>query len=519
MFEFPHVENAVSYTLLISYDSLQNDLNSNYLIKQKEKMPILRVSGLPLGKKYVWQIVTELKSGKTVVSEKHFFSILSTEFANKNKYQITQTYNKKNKIQNGLIWVDHFHCALDRDGNIVWFIPNSSPDFETKRQIRDFKFYNNGSLTFISAPEAYHVDLNMNVIWKASNTNKIADTKIGDYHHDLEILKNGNYLVMANEVVNFENDLPNDTIVSAPVDFTNLVEFNKNGEIAWTWIMKEHFPYEFLINSKIEKESGVVNPHANSFCIDEKNNFIYISFRDISRIIKIDKATKKIVTSYGLKLNNEDDVIETDLFRLQHDIQLTSNNDFLLFNNNDIKKKKVSSVEIINQVNEQNKEVQSKWNFKLNFDTINNGMALKMGGVKMLPNTNLLICEGTLNRVVEISKNKEVLWDLVIEKKDSLGRKNSSFPIYRADFSTSLYPYYFSIVKDENKLIIFNKGDNSDSYKIKMTNKVTGVVSEKKTEVIKVNKVKKMVLALDEKNNYSVEVISESTGQSRWINF
>ncbi|MBK6985701.1 MAG: hypothetical protein IPH32_13540 [Bacteroidetes bacterium] len=79
-----------------------------------------------------------------------------------------------------------------------------------------------------------------------------------------------------------------------------------------------------------------------------------------------------------------------------------------------------------------------------------------MGGVKIMPNGNYLISEGSSNRVVEINQKKEILWDFSLRQVDSTGKVNDKFEIYRANF---LLVYILTIIGllDENKLTIFNK--------------------------------------------------------------
>jgi hypothetical protein len=181
----------------------------------------------------------------------------------------------------------------------------------------------------------------------------------------------------------------------------------------------------------------------------------------------------------------------------------------IVLNNNDLKEKNaISSTEIFSLPNKKQQEFKSIWSFKFNFDTITNGRSMKLGGNKILENGNILINEGVVNRIVEVSKNKEFLWDLRIFKRESSGIW-SHFAQYRVDFSTSLYPYYFSCGIDKQSaqntnLVIFNEGDYSDSYlydimdehnNILISNSTTTIVKQSKDIVIitlNINSVKKI---------------------------
>ncbi len=62
------------------------------------------------------------------------------------------------------------------------------------------------------------------------------------------------------------------------------------------------------------------------------------------------------------------------------------------------------------------------WEFALDFDTLGKDRSGSGGNVTELPNSNILLCGGQLNRILEVSKKKEVVWDAFIY---SLGKTDS----------------------------------------------------------------------------------------------
>jgi len=513
-FEYPFNKDAKFYMVYITYDSIANPTNKDFIVKKQEKSPLLLVKNLKLGKKYKWFVETTLRSNVKIKSNYFHFSILNTNMANPKLYRAIQHYNKKSKIQDGIIWCDQYRCAVDREGNIVWFMATEHLDLINAKVVRDIKLYPDGSMTFIHQPNASRTDINLNSIWKAPYKGTISESEKEDYHHAFTVLPNGNYMILGNEKVKFSND----TATSDAVNFCNIIEFDTIGNIVWSWRMKDYFPYDYLISSMIQTENGIADPHANSFTIDEKNNAIYLSFRDISRIIKIDKRTKKIIASYGVKLKDEDDVFETDLFRLQHDIQLLENNDMLIFNNNDIDKGKTSCIEIVHFPISKKDSFQLKWKFDLNYDKESLGKIQRMGGVKIMPNGNYLICEGSNNRVVEINRNKEILWDFALRQVDSSGKVNDKFALYRANYSSCLYPYYFGAILCDNKLTIYNKGCEDDTYKIELLLK-NNSKQEIITETIKNNQSLKIKLAVSVLDIDKVIATSLKSGKQKEVYF
>lgn len=467
MFEYPFHEKAKFHKVYLAYDSTENtsDFSSFPVLTQIDKTPATRIANLKFGKKYKWYVETNLFNGEKIVSPIHFFSIMSTPYADTSRYKNKQYYNKPKKIQDGIIWCDHNHFAINRKGELVWFIAPINKDFQEGRQIRDFRFYKDGTITFISEPEAYHVDRDLNVIWKGPNDGKIAEAKEEFYHHTFEKLPNGNYMTLGNDLIELERQDSKDT-VDRKVEFATLIEYSKKGEVVWSWRMRDHFMFDLLAS---KEGNHVLNPHCNAFSIDKTGKYIYLGFRDISRIIKIEKTTGKIIESYGEKLNHLDTAIyETSIFSHPHDATIIGDNLMMVLNNNDVAKKKISSTEIFMLPAKKGEMFKSIWSFKFDFDTLTNGRSSKLGGNKLMTNGNVLINEGVVNRIVEVSKQKEVLWDIMFYKKDIPSNTWGNFPQYNIEFSSSLYPYYISVaskLKDGNMaFIIFNEGDFKDSY-------------------------------------------------------
>ena len=89
-----------------------------------------------------------------------------------------------------------------------------------------------------------------------------------------------------------------------------------------------------------------------------------------------------------------------------------------------------------------------------------------------LPNKNLLICTGNTDRIFEVTRNQQVVWNAIAGRKTLNDTTASPYPLYRAHYVSSLYPCYFSIqqIKDskngELRFKIFNTGTEDDVYTI-----------------------------------------------------
>lgn len=156
--------------------------------------------------------------------------------------------------------------------------------------------------------------------------------------------------------------------------------------------------------------------HANAFSENEEGTKVYIGFRDLSRIIKIDKQTKQVDLSYGERFPSGDGLYACHAFRKQHDASVTKHNSILLLNNDEKEVKRSSVVELKDNVTGKDSAVI--WKFNLDFDGPLNGKSVSGGNVMELPNSNVLVCAGVLNRVFEVSRTKEVVWDAFVQSKE-----------------------------------------------------------------------------------------------------
>ena len=78
-----------------------------------------------------------------------------------------------------------------------------------------------------------------------------------------------------------------------------MLEFDKNGKLIWFWDSGKHITDEEFNFKKTP--NGIPNfaTHANAFAISADQKIIYIGYRDMSRIMKIDKRSGTVIKAYG----------------------------------------------------------------------------------------------------------------------------------------------------------------------------------------------------------------------------
>ena len=217
-----------------------------------------------------------------------------------------------------------------------------------------------------------------------------------------------------------------------------------------------------------------------------------MGFRDLSRIIKIEKATGRVVDSWGLK-NPHRKTKHSVAIHQQHDANILDDGTIAVFNNNDYPgRDSTPSAFILSQQATDTGNVI--WRFNCG-DSINRKPSRSGGNIDELKNGNLLICMGNLDRILEVTRDKKVVWEAEIKPNEK--RSFSYFHrLYRAHCISSLYPCYFTVTTNKDTvsknqtaftLQVFNKGSEADAYDIKTSSSSGGFNQQFSTETMMPN--------------------------------
>lgn len=526
MFKYNEVNDAAYYKLQIDvYDSLNARSPSSFTTINDSNTCTL-VKNLEFGKKYVWKGEAYSQSGKLLsTSLSYNFSLLKNDFSDLKVYSVKQFINNPQKYTDGIVWLDKYFCALDRNGNVVWEFPKNYKGEFTPLNMVDLHMYNNGNLSFSNDTSLYYFTRDLKLIWHCNVSMLKPILKVENFHHVFNRLPNGNFIALGSRTEKFKLDVKDAS--THTYDNCSILEFDSLGKLIWHWEFSKYFD-SVLIKDHLKKYGAKNNKlsvmiHCNSVSYDSTGQHLYLGCRDFNRIIKIDKASKKIIAEYGQKLTESDTkVYETNLFSRQHDVKPIGTNEVLVFNNGEETEKGKSYV--IKIVLPQNKkEVFKKtWELDLDIDTIP-GKAIKYGSAEQLTNGNILICGGMNGRILEVTSNKEPVWDLFLQAKSLAIFPFGIFAQYRAYYSSSLYPFYFAVAINKNNtqsVKIFNEGGEGDSYKIEFYGLPSGKIS-KPFQTLKTLLVKSGSSSVIETKNIvfkSIKVTSGNSGVSQWYN-
>ena len=176
--------------------------------------------------------------------------------------------------------------------------------------------------------------------------------------------------------------------------------------------------------------------HANSVFYDSNTENIFISIRNLSRIIKIDYSSMDVVWELGdisfmdqIYFNNE---VE---FSTQHSVKKIDNDHILLFDNHTFLTPQISRcIEL--EYNEISDSAEIIWEYIMP-DNLFTG---SRGECDRLDNGNTLIDVGRTGNILEIDSNNELVWHL------SMQNNNTEIASFRASRVDNLYPLAYSFI-------------------------------------------------------------------------
>lgn len=447
LFEFDAVPNASFYIFELK------KLNSNTIIANDTCLhPFhLQQKLLSYNQTYVWRVIAYSSSKKKLLSSPLYqFHIKGALRTDTSYSKIEVVKNNTNKTLNGLIMMDN-NLIIDRAGNIAMTVEN------TLTSVRDFTLNDDGNYTFLDSTVFVEIDNTGKILWKSAFLDNDSMT-ITMYHHDMQKTRKGNYLCLA--FVKYKK-------ITQQVKYCCLIELNKKNEIVWFWSESGLYPND----STVFKAS-----HMNSLFFDEDENKVYCSNRDLSSMIKIDRATKDVEYSYGYNANDSVIFFDHRLFKMQHRIIKLDNGNFLIFNNDsgEVQETTTSILEITNP-EENGGEATVVWKYLFNFQERIENYIPKMGGATILPNDNVLIATGVFDRSFEINREGEIVWEVRVSRLDVKSKKWTAVPCYRNNYISSLYPVYdvlYSKTGDGNtRQILVNAGTEAGMFTVRIGKK------------------------------------------------
>jgi hypothetical protein len=224
-----------------------------------------------------------------------------------------------------------YAMVLDDHGVPVWYV-RSTPSLGWC--VFDVDSVVSGAISFDSVSD-FPAEFEIHQL-SPLGTTMVAPKGMNIDLHELRLLANGDYLAISSplqsgvDLTGMQVPLPDGGVetLSGPqtIMACNLVEFQPDGAVVWTWTVTDHFdaiadsvaPTLTPYGSKL-----VLDPfHCNSIDVDPTSGNLLISAREMNSIFTIEKSTGRVLWKMGGAVASKDGatyVAVADPFALQHD--------------------------------------------------------------------------------------------------------------------------------------------------------------------------------------------------------
>jgi hypothetical protein len=456
MFEYPAVENAVEYQIVVEEIVLRGKQEPQYIsvANQKDYSTATLIKNLKLGTNYRWMVIAMDKDGKSISKSQYFEFNTAVENWSDSQWNILRV-TKNTTSDNGLVAIDFARAVYDRNGQIVWVVPAVDEKIGRGDIVRDLRITPQGTFTFLAAQSAFEVNVDGKILWSGPNNKAVRKNSGTDYYHgNLIRTATGNYLTLGNEAVKTVVN-SGDTVV---LNYPYITEYNWMGKQTWMWSSRNYFRQEEIIVNPGKGGTPYSKAFLSSISTDATGQFVYAGFRMLGMVLKIERITGKVVARY------------TGNFTNQHDVNVLHGDSLLLFNNNgdSLRNNGNSSVQVM-QMKPGSNELVTLWEFDLRHEAGYSRNANKYGNAELLRNGNILIGGGSLASVLEVTPEKTIVWQAYCENWNLRSKLFEEFQHTRVHYASSLYPCYFTVrqMSFSNSITAFaitNEGSEPDSY-------------------------------------------------------
>ena len=467
-FSYPPLPEVSNYTIQIAEGNYNTDDSFekniiNTINTQKNKV-IIEVPSF--GKEYTWRSITGTTTSAKKHTQLHHFSTTMSPAVDTNLTRL-RILEKAEKYKDAYVFIDGTNVMYDMQGNPIWYMPDIEIADQGIIHSRDLKLTPQGTITLLTQQNIYEIDYNGKILWKGPGKDEITNSDtINFYHHEFTRLDNGHYMVLEDEHLQWPfSQAKNTDSIKKITPFTSIVEYDEHAKIVWSWKSSRYFKKfssktleSYFYNPK-DLENGP-DVHGNAFYFDQKTKSIYVSFKNLSSVIKVKYPEGEVENVYGILARHDQSETINDFFCGQHSCKISQDGYLYLFNNNTCHPGDLPTVIIMKLPTTQNGDLEKIWEYTLSPDeivlekqtsvqsTIKKPIQQKAqqdfsskyavgGNVIELPDGSIFTnISGKSSKIYIIGRNKEILWRAVSEKY-YIGNKNwSATDIYRASIIT-----------------------------------------------------------------------------------
>ena len=469
-FYFPDVSASSEYVLDIAKGTYYSDdsFRKNVVISKTcaEKKTIVLVPFF--GENYTWCVSyrnERLKSRKSVL---HHFSTMVIPFVDTSNTRL-RVIKQALKHNDNYVFLDGTKALYDMEGNPVWYLPDI-------RGIglppRDLKLSPQGTITFLLDNHAYEINYDGDVLWRSPNDGKVSGTLGEGYNHEFTRLPNGHYMVLGKKFVLWELPATIDSsVLNAPgviivhdtinkkyyqkMELGTIIEYAADSSVVWSWNSSDYLKGSDLYKRRTQEGLFDLDIHENSFYFDEHAQVIYVSCRDVSRVLKIKYPEGNVLNSYGGAYVPGGREVQRGLFCHQHSCRISKEGYLYLFNNNGCNPEERPKIIMMKEPDGPQDSIRKIWEYECDVEGMNEKNPIDPtfmagGNVLELPDSSLFVSLCVMyGNVFIIGRDKEILWNAISEIYMPAKKRWKVQSSYRASIIDR---------KDMERLIWNNKG-------------------------------------------------------------
>lgn len=297
---------------------------------------------------------------------------------------------------------------VDATGRVVWYR-------EVPRMALDFQLQPNGHFTAgISQPGPGAMGVGVHEEWDALGNLK-ATWAVQGYQftdwHEIRLLNGGDEGLL----LGYAGRTKDARVVGMAPDAllwgVVLQRLSRSGFVSFDWMVFDHLTKVEETNAQVWKDAngprnGYDWSHTNAIEVDHDGHYI-ISSRHLNEVTKIDSTSGEVLWRMGGGPGNQFTFVEDPLngFSAQHAPRKLENGNLLILDNGNAHRPQISRA-VEYEVDEENKTARHVWSYSPG------SYSSALGNAQRLPNGNTLVNVGRDYRVVEVTPDGEIAWEL-----------------------------------------------------------------------------------------------------------
>lgn len=425
-------ERADQYLFEVAAGRINNSIDfQNSIFFSKKQNGTKLIATVPaFGRDYTWRVTyLNSKNKEKGRSPLYHFTTGHPPLLDSNAFRI-RVIDTAQQHEDLLVFLDNPAVLCNTRGEILWYLPDVPGVTNEIRRVRDLKTNASGTITCLTEEGAFEIDYNGNRLWTAPNVGKVSGDATENYHHQFDKLANGHYMLPGLKSSRVEID-PSElsATINDPgvtqienryyknVPLGTLIEYDSAGNIAWHWLSSDFFKKVVPIQTiRTKSDPGKINidPGVNDFYFNEQDSIIYISYANISYILKIKYPCGEVLANYDGKYISSPG--HAPLFSYPRTVRLAPDRKLYLYNSNVMRGTQGTSfISMFQEPQTPGGQLSKTWEFSCDIDSYTRAGAAVGGSVILLKDGSLIACTGAAGRVFIVSPDKKILWNAVPE--------------------------------------------------------------------------------------------------------